>query len=137
MALAYTYMARSAIACGVTLNGTVTFSVRVNGQVIDLSSDADIFERLVCLSKVTEEIEIETLDVAAAIVVGTAGATTLVGAKHTGGVTLSGTLTCTAAAGVVTAVEQTINQDGRPVLRVTIKVKSSNGSTSGIGWASA
>jgi len=137
MPLAYTYLAKSATACGVSLTGTVQFTVRQNGQPIDLSSDADIFTRLVCMSKVTEEIEIETLDVAASVSVGAAGSTVLVGAKHTGGITMSGTLTCTATSGVVTGVENGINQEGRPVKRITVTVKSSDGATSGIGWASA
>lgn len=137
MALSYTYIAKSASVCGVALNGLVSFSVRTNGEVIDLKSDADIYDRLGCMSRVTEELQIETLDVAASITVGTAGATTLVGAKHTGGVTLSGTLTLTATSGVVTAVEHAFNQEGRPVLQVTVKVKSSTGAISGIGWASA
>ena len=137
MAAPYSYLARSATVAGVALNGTVSFNVKQTGTPIDLSSDADIYRRHVAMSRVDEEIEVETLDVSAAIAVGASGSTTLVGAKHTGGVTLTGTLTCTATSGVVTGVDKTINQDGRPALRITLAVRSSDGATTGIGWASA
>jgi hypothetical protein len=137
MTTANTFLASSATIVGVASAGLVSFSVRKRGTKTSLRSDGEIYDRQAAIVSVEEVLEIELRNAVIAPVMGASGSTTLVGIKHTGGVTLAGTLTCTAAASTVESVEHTIDMEGRPVVRVTVSVQSSNGTTSGIAWTSA
>ena len=137
MGMALTYIAKSASVAGVALTGATSFTVKKTGQVVDTRSDGELFARVSPLVNVEETIEVEAKDVGIAPALGATGTTICVGSKHNGGVALSGTVTCTATKSTVTDVQHTLNMDGTPVVRVTLRVESSDGQTSGIAWTSA
>jgi hypothetical protein len=136
MALTTTYLAKSASIAGTSYSGLISFRVAKRGNRADLRSDGDLYQRKAPIVSIEETLEIELRDASAAPVMGQSGSTVLTGIKNTGGVTLSGTLVATCAASVVDAVECTIDMDGRPVVRVTVSVQSSDGVSSGVVWSS-
>lgn len=137
MTTANTFLASSASIAGVASAGLITFTVRKRGTKADLRSDGEIYQRQAAIVSVEESLDIELRSAVINPAMGATGSTVLAGIKHTGGVTLSGSLTLTAALSTVESVEHTLDQDGKPVVRITVSVQSSNGTSSGLAWASA
>jgi hypothetical protein len=137
MTTANAYLAQSANICGTTFSGLVSFSVSAAGTPVDLRSDGELFSRKTCLVNLVETITIQLRDFSALPVVGTVGQTVLVAAKHTGGVTLAGSRTLTAANSTVESVEPGTDLSGNSVVNVVVGVQSANGTASGLVWASA
>lgn len=135
MGMTQTYLCKQATVAGIALPGSLSFTVTKAGQKVDTRSDAELMARVSPMINVEETIEVEARDVGISPAFGTTGATTLVAAKHLGGVNLSGTLTCTAASSTISNVVHTVNQEGTPVVRVTLSVNSADGVASGIAWA--
>lgn len=137
MTTANGYLAKTASICGTSYNGAVSFSISRTGTPLDLRSDGEIYQRKSALVNIVESLTIELRDYAQAPSVGNSGATVLTAAIHTGGTTLAGTRTCTAAASTVEQVEHATDINGAAVLRVTLSVQSADGLASGIAWTSA
>lgn len=133
-----TYIAQSGTVAGTALSGLITFGVKESaGSVADIKSNAELRLRKACLMDLSEVVTITAKDPAVRPAIGAQGALSLVGVKHTGGVTLSGTLTCSAAACTVKDVDSTIGDDGQPRVVITVEVTSTDGFASGLAWASA
>lgn len=126
------YLASDATIAGTAFPEVRRLTVSRTAQEIDVRSDGQIFQVATALQNCREQMIIEGRDIGQAVAIGATGATSVVAIKHTGGITLSGTLTIAAASATVVAVEKGTDINGEPTITVTCNVNSSDGVTSGL-----
>lgn len=137
MTIATGFLAKSATVGGVTLSGMTTLGLSEGGSPIDLRSDGELYARVTPIIPANPEVEVETRDIAAAIVPGTTGSLSMVADKMTGGKTLSGTVTIAATSCTVLSAVRGTDINGQAVLRISARVNSADGAASGITVTSA
>jgi hypothetical protein len=126
------YLASDATIAGTAFPEVRRVSVSRTAQEIDTRSDGQIFQVATALQNIREQIIIEGRDIGQLIAVGATGATNVVAIKHTGGITLAGTLTIAAALSTVVSVDKGTDINGEPTITVTVNVNSADGVTSGL-----
>jgi hypothetical protein len=132
------FIAKSATVAGVVINGTVSCAIsRGVAQVVDIRSAGELYAKKTPVIPGNVEVTVETRDIAADVVIGTAGALSLVADKHGDGVTLSGTVTYAASTCVITGVEDSVDINGAATKRITARINSADGTASGLTVTSA
>lgn len=137
MTIANGFLAKSSQVGGVSLSGMTTFGLSRGGSIIPIRSDGELYEKLTAIIPTNPEIEVETRDIGSTAAIGASGALSLISDKMAGGVTLSGTLTFSAASSTITGVSQGTDINGSAVMRITARINSADGSTSGLTITSA
>lgn len=138
MAAASGFIATSATVAGVALTGFTEFTVNQPVAArIDLRSDGELYAQKVPLIPGNVEIEFATLDLSAALAIGTTGSLSIVSKPMTGGVTLSGTLTFSATSCTIVNLTRGTDKNGNAIMRGTLVVLSADGSASGLSVVAA
>jgi hypothetical protein len=127
------YMAEACTVCGVALRGFTEISYSRRTQTVTPRGDRKIYRQKTHTVGVEETIQLTAEDIGVAPVVGAVGALAASGAQLAGGTEVGGTDLAIAAASVhVDSVEAGgLNQEGKPTLRISLSVNSSDGFTSG------
>jgi hypothetical protein len=137
MTIATGFLAKSAQIGGVTVSGAISFGLSQGGVPIDLRSDGELYPRVTPVIPTPIEVDIEGRDIAGSADAGTTGAMSLVADKMTGGKTLSGTVTYSAASSTILSVSRGTDLNGSAIVRISARVNSADGSTSGLTITSA
>lgn len=132
MTISNSFLAKSAQIGGSTLSGMTTFGLSQGGTPIELRSDGELYSLVTPVIPGNIEVDIETRDIATTVDTGTTGAMSLVADKMTGGKTLSGTVTFSAASSTVISVTRGTDINGSAVTRITARVNGSSATNSGL-----
>jgi len=131
-----TYLASAGVVAGTTLVGTLVIEVNETaGTVVDTRSNAELRLKKACLLQLGEMATITAKDPGTRPAIGASGTMVLTGVRHTGGVTLAGSITYTCAAVTVKAVRSTIGDDGQPRVVIEVEILSADGQASGLSMA--
>lgn len=132
------YLAQSAALGSLILKGFVTVGIEINTTTVSPRGDGKLYAQQTCIVAVEESVTIEAEDIGVAPAIGATSALEVTGAKLAGGVEFgaSDLVIATAASASVTVhqVSRSLDMEGRPRLRLTLKVNSPDGISSGLAF---
>lgn len=133
MTIATGFLAQSAQIGGLTLSGLTTIGLSQGGSPVDLRSDGELYPRVTPIIPTPIEVDLETRDISPTTAdTGLSGAMSIVAAKMTGGKTLSGSVTFTAASSTIISVSRGTDINGAALTRITARINSPDGLVSGL-----